>query len=482
MPVSLGTIYNPYRAQHSKEYAYECWKDYTYGTNKLKISEEDMEILTEKYSKELNKWEKAATEDVTIYEIEDDFDLSELDKTEAVKTENKNSETNADSVEETVEREKVEKPDMANQKNTNMAAGISAAGTAAAGVGTAAAVACGAWSYGLMAGCYVALAVGILYQATRPNQQPRDALMTLREQMLQLQSSLTEGQEQLDALSEALATGTDDMQGRTDEKQKQIAEKEKLYQTCLGIYTAIYEKVLAGEQVTDAEKAQLTDCGNQLIAMGKEIAVLKAEFEADKEEMSAYVEDQSSVYEENAEVMADSGEATNLAESFDEQTEEMIKWQVASQTVNAAAGIAMGTAALAIGWMAPPYMVAGFAGITGGALSLAGVIEQSTYLDNVKTEISDRVVTQNNLDVTTNSFNESISTYQSSVGTVNEQNLEISGGLLTAENFEVVSIPDTQSTTTSSDDDSNSVALNQTSLNPFAQTTDKEPEIKNPFA
>lgn len=514
MAVSLGTIYNPYRAQSSKEYAYECWKDYTYGKNKLNISEEDMKVLTEKYSKELNKWEKAATQDLTIYDIDvEDFDLSELDKNEPKTKTNNSKESKTAKVAETLKdvlaKKKVEKPDMKNQKNMNIAGGVGAAASAAAGViaacdsaaiGSAAsgvgfsALNCigdsAATSFagvGIQIACYASLATGILYQATRPNQEPRNALVTLQNQMQQLQDSLESGQASLDTLRDELASNTEDMQSRTEDKQDEIAEKEELYQTCFALYTEIYDRVMQGEQISESDRAKLEECGAQLAEMGKEISALKEEFDTDKEEMISYVADQGSTYEENAEVMADSTDKTKLAESFDEQTKKMIGVQIAAQSVNAAMGFAFGSVATAIACtgFGAVYAPAAAAGFAGGALSTAGVAEQGTYLTNVKSEIGDRVDTQVDLTATTSSFTESIGTFNESIGTVCEQEIEISDDLLSAENFETASIPDSAiegAESAEGVETADASSQPQAAANPFAETQNKTPELKNPFA
>ena len=238
----------------------------------------------------------------------------------------------------------------------------------------------------------MALAIGILYEATRPNKKPYEALMQLKDLMLNSQNNLQAQQHELDAIGECATTKAGEAESEQETKQQELEEKAQLLALANGIMMDLQARYNAGEPITATELAKLNAAKTQIGSLGQEVSDLSGELLANSTEKSAIIGDLSSQFDEKALNIANALGQAEFAASFDEATKNLCALQIASQTLNiVSGGISAGLAATTGPW---GWAFAAM-GVAGVGMSTHGVIEQSKFHIGIKEEIDIRTGLQN---------------------------------------------------------------------------------------
>lgn len=382
------------------------------------ISNSQKEELQQKYGADVNKWEKDAA---TEYEIDGELDANSLDKTNGEKT----SKADLEKIKNNDKTKNGVNLAMSSLSTGSAVVGsvglaVSASQLAATGVVNAASAATA--GIGWMIACPTSLAVGVLYEATRPNVDARDALMQYKDLMLQYQSALEQGAVELDTAQEAVQEKTDEAVNKQEQAQEDVEtyKEEQLNEIEAKQQVVEYNKAMAKEiagrkDLSPADRAKYADAVANMKEAGEDIQSLNLDMASNIETMQSEAASevnamQSDIKNSESEVankavtISEVQETVDLVASLDEATRNNAIAEATMQSLNAATGFTGGALATAtavtnwwnpIGWVATAFAAMGF---TGGALSTHGAVEQSKVAIDVKGVIDTRTDTQAKID------------------------------------------------------------------------------------
>lgn len=435
MTINGVTTYNYNKAYTDKEYAKTCWQNYRFENNSLNIPVKDIESLENRWSQFIPQWKRdgfTTTNDSNEYEIDDrdfsslNFDIRENDSYKAqYEASTQRYQTKSQM------QEKIKKIED-SAKNNNSSAIVqnkissnavstsnmtmSAASAATTGA-TIIAAACGSaiGTVTLPITCSLNLAVAILYYATRPNKQQVEALRILKEEMLKAQENLKTEAER----AEAFEANAIRLQEEVATEEERINEEIKLTNDELVVLGQCYNELLArqesGEELSksDHDKMQsiYTILGEYAETLDNKVLASKGII-ADK---TAKVSEQRDGLIDSITTLADTQALTDIATSFDTETQKAADLEFAAQTTNAVTGYINGALATTCGifmWWLLPFAAMAF---TGAGMSTAAAVEQNKFRKELSEDIDIRIATQAQNTVVTNFINTSIQNHNNSI-------------------------------------------------------------------
>ena len=457
--------FNPNQINDSS-YVQKAYISYLNGGD-IRVTEEDLKLIEDNYSESVLKgWKIESEEDVNDIELEDEIDVSALAPLETDKEPEK---TNGGNNVDDKKTEKVDDKKAEEQKTDVTEEGINSKFTSGQGVkndviknsllsGLSLGMNIGsivalniAGKASWIAGCTIAFAVGILYEATRPNADAHEALMQYEKLMKSYQEAMLNGNvvmgtaaDEVDNVKKEAEQEQERIQEETDKKveeQKQAieeknAEQEELAKTNEEVYNAIKERVDNGEEISDEDRAKLDECGERINQLNEEKAEITEETtesvedlqtEADEniETISEDIKSKQDTISEEAVKLTEIKETTDLVASFDTATEANTIIQAVSQGAN----IFTGTMSAARAFAAAPLTLGasipfGIMGIEGAAMSIHGVVEQSLFAKDISEEINTRSDTQDMLNQTAKTYKELYDEFNVSYEGVNSLDLD----------------------------------------------------------
>ena len=436
----IGTSFDLDMAIKNQSYAYRCWYNYQKDGNTMCISEADMQKVIQQWSSNITNWEALAEQDVTEYSIEDseDWNLSYDEGSSAAK-----EEATKDIVTKNGKTKEGWDGNVKKSKNKNIANGVAAGATAAATAGIAASSAtiATAANTGMNAGfwvitCPLVLAVGILYEAMRPNRKENEALKNLKTLMETGQANLLATSahlEETDLELTGLATASDENKRTTEEE---IAAKQELIELAKAAYDAIVARVKAGEPLSPSDKSKLEACKAQIAALQVEIDELQLSSIEFSTANSEAIAAKKGEFDAQALNIAQTKGTTDYAASFDKTTRDVAIVQAVAQGLNVASGTyaaiqagifaastswLFGSGAWAWAWMAMA--------IAGAGMSAHGVVEQSIIANQINKELDVRENAEGTIETTTVD-------YENKLGNMLAQNSFVTEGIQQLESFE----------------------------------------------
>lgn len=507
------------KALNKEAYAYNCWVNKNYENNTLAITDDELKQIEDRWGQQrVQNWKFEAENDHTEYEIDDDdFDLAALESQEDTKAEveEKTGEGSA----------KVQKGNntanisgaivgvagatgtivtgvaaataaatnavaqiAATTAQTTYVTAISTSGlysptslsaasnlmTAGTNAQTASAAASKAASVGkamCYVGCAISLAVGVLYEATRPNKKPYEALMELKELMKTSTDNLVQEQLAMEALGNEAAEKTSVVESEQEKKQNEINTKAQVLMFASLIQMDLQSKVNSGEPITAAEKAMFDNAAGQISTLAEEVKTLSLDLTAFSETGASEISFLTGEFDEHALNIANALGQAEFAASFDQVTRNLCIVQAASQALNVVSGSVNGALAIGTGPWGWPFAAMGFAG---AGMSTHGVIEQSIFANNIKEEIDIRENLQAKVNEALESYSLNISKQvvaeEVALAANTLENTERFDEALTqSENIFVSTTPETQETP-------------ENNSNPFSINLADDNETTNPFS
>ena len=420
---NVNGVFNLEKALTRESYAYDCWVNKNYEDNTLRITNAQLKQIEEHYGQvRVSTWKVEAEKDHTEYLIEDDD----------FKAVYNDSQTQTTS----------EVEEVAGEDSLKVQKGNNAANIATATAGTVASVTllacCVASTIAAPVIASVSFAVGLLYQVTKPNKEPYEALMELKTLMDQSNSELVRNQEQLNKTGDKTQKIAERAESDQEKKQQKLTEKTALLIMAQGVQQTLKERINNGEAISSSDKSLFNQAGSQITALAEEVNGLAEELQISSEEMMAEIVALSEDFKEKALNIANGMAQSDLAASFDEATRELAITEAITQSLNSASGFASGAFALYLScigvyWMIP-FVALGFAG---GGMSLAGTVEQSKFAEDILGEIEVRSNLQTTVEASLKNYDLNI----------NKQtvNAEIAGAAGTLEGLDVFGTAVTES-------------------------------------
>lgn len=389
---NVNGVFNLEKALTRESYAYDCWVNKNYEDNTLRITNAQLKQIEEHYGKtRVSVWAAEAEKDHTEYLIEDD-DFKAVYNDSQTQT--------------TSEVEEVAGEDSLKVQKGNNAANISStAATVAAGVTLMACSAVAPYIYVPIV-TSLSFAVGLLYQATKPNKEPYEALMELKTLMEQSNSELVKNQEQLNKTGDKTQKMAEKAEADQEKKNKKLQEKVAILIMAQGIQQGLKQRIDSGEAITTSDKNLFNTAGSQITALAMEVNELAEKLQINSEKMMSEIVALSDEFKSKALNIANGMAQSDLAASFDEATRELAITEASLHSTNAGVGFASGALAIVnacvgVLWLIP-FAALGFAG---GGMSLAAVVEQSKFAEDIKGEIEIRSNLQTTVDASLANYN-----------------------------------------------------------------------------
>lgn len=446
----IGTAWDPTKIG-LQSYAYDCWYSIEFEDNSMEIPEDGQELLRTRWSHYFDDWQNDI--DDNGLELEDD---------------NFFIETKAASKEETAKTVNNEgKAETGNNAANLATAGASVATSTVAIAGGATGAIAGGVLF--VVGATLALATGILYEATKPNKKAHEALMQLKTLMEKSNTLITNEQQESDAVGEEATTKASELEDEKASREAEILKKVALLIAARLVQSDLQKRMNAGEPITKADLAKFELAGEQIDLLDLEVMSMKAELQEIKDAKSSEIEALNLEFEKSIANIATAMGEHDFAAGFDESTRNLCITEAATQSLNVVAGIISGTAAtiagaVPFGWWALAFAAMGFAG---AGMSAHGVVQQSKFAIDIKDEVNVR----ENLNT---SIGTSMKVIDENVGRV-DSNLTLVGGI-SLEGAEQFSEAAQESAGMSIEVTKEPAPSN----NPFAPTDDSEPKkVKN---
>lgn len=438
------------KALNRESYAYNCWVNKNYENNTLAITDDEIRQIEERWGNErVRDWKFEAENDHTEYEIDDeDFDLAALESQEDTKAEVEEvtgegsatykqkgnnagnytaaginagaavgttvanvaattAATAAQTAATTAQLASITAngASMAAQTavsthgifSSQAALASSAASSAQATASSAQASAQAASAAADKAanvgkalcyvGCAVSLAIGVLYEATRPNKKPHEALMQLKELMKTSTDNLVQEQLAMEDIGNEAEEKASNSEQEQDQKQKEINVKAQVLMFATLIQMDIQNKMNAGEPITASEKTMFDNAAGQISTLAGEVQTLSADLANTSEVNASEISLLTGEFDQKALNIANALGQAEFAATFDQATRNLCIVQAASQALNVVSGGVNGALAIGTGPWGWVFAAMGFAG---AGMSVHGVIEQSKFAINIKEEIDVR--------------------------------------------------------------------------------------------
>ena len=435
--MAIQDSFNITQALNNQSYAYKCWYNYNYENNTMGISSSDMGQIVDQYSGVMENWKATATKDENKYEIADDDFNTAVNNGFSDAANQTGYEGNG-------------KTGMVMRGIGDAALSIGGAlgGTVLKGavgkigskiMGSAieksASKATAAQADKATSGAWIitaplALAVGTLYQAKKPNKDQYNAAVELRDNLLpEAQAQSVEAQETMEEADSELIELSEEAETVNEDANEDIEENKSEFDLYKASYDALIEKVQSGEPLTDEEKELLKQLVPIMQQIGEDLTSLGDETIEYIQDLYADMEDYQSYFDDAAEMIATVQGITDYAESFDETARTMMYVEAVAQGLNAASGT---QAAMRAGRFAASggiftawaWAFVGM-GAAGAAMSGLGTMEQMKWANETGAEIDLREATQELNAASSDVYDERVDDYEGYMEGIEDLELEI---------------------------------------------------------
>ncbi len=419
--------------------SYNAWYDYKYGGNTRGISASEISDIETRWKSNLKSWEAQAAKDENKYEISDD----DFSSSKAQGKQNAKDQTGC-----------------SGKKGGMIARGaadavVSVGGALAQAPGTflnkaiePIAPGKGPW----IITAPLALAVGIAYQAKKPNKDEHEAAVELRDDMLpNAQGDLSEAQAVMDEATENVIELSEEANDVNEDANETIEENKTRFDQYRGALVELQEKAKSGEKLTDSEKELYQELVPSLQDLGEGIQETAEDVGEEVTDLRDDIGSYQSEYDSAADTIAEVQGLTDYAAGFDETAQIMTYVEAVSQGLNVATGT---QAALQAGKYALSHNIAGawawaFVGMgtAGAVMSGLGAAEQYKWAGDIGQEIDLREATQDFGSQTLDSYNDQIDIYDDNIAIVEDLEVAIPDDLEIPE--EIPEMGETDSTSDS---------------------------------
>ena len=270
-------------------------------------------------------------------------------------------------------------------------------------------------------GCTIALAVGTLYEVTKPNKDAYLALMDLKDLMDKSDKSIQQDIMALDTLGEEATTKASEAEEEEQEKQQALNDKTKLLILARAVEIELQNRMNAGEPISEADYSKFLISKSQIEQLAIEVSMMSQELGVIREEKRAEINDLNGEYDTKAMNIATAIGQADFAASFDEATRNLAIVEAITQGLNVASGGYNAVKA----FMTGPWGIAfGVMGLAGAGMSLHGVIEQSTFANHTKDEIGVREKLQTSIGEALKQYDFSVAKQDQSLLNLDDVGLE----------------------------------------------------------
>ena len=414
----IGNSFDLDRAIENQNYAYKCWFNYEKDGNTMRISDADMKKVLEQWSGSKTKWEAKAEQDITEYSIEGDYEWNSAydDGMNDAK-----AEATKDTVKENGKTKKGWDGDTKKSKDINTATGtvttvgaVAGAAVTAVSMGissmTTTIAGCSNVPLGFVIAAPLEMAIGILYEATRPNKKENEALKNLKTFMETGQANLQAASLQMEQSNIEMTNLSAASENDKNKTKEDIAAKQELIKVAQATYNAIVARVKSGEPLSSTDKTKLNACKGQISALQAEIDALQLASIEFSTANSEAIASKKAEFDTHAQNIAKEKGTTDYAASFDEATKDAAKVQIAAHSINFAASIL--TTVQAAMFVSPFTLFAlAFVGMAaaGAGMSAHAIVEQSMILSDTNKELDVRENTQATIEETTVDYENKLS-------------------------------------------------------------------------
>ena len=126
-------------------------------------------------------------------------------------------------------------------------------------------------------GCTMALAIGTLYEATKPNKDATQALNELKDLMLASNDRLQVEQYELNNLGDKVVDESTKLEEDKQAKQEELEKKAAVLLSAQLIQQDLVARMNAGEEITPEEKAKFVQAQEQIVTLTTEVQTLANE-------------------------------------------------------------------------------------------------------------------------------------------------------------------------------------------------------------
>ncbi len=438
----------------SESQAYKIWYNYNFKGNSVGVSDSDYAQLTKKWKSALCKWSELAKDD-NQYEITDD-------KFDSAKEAGKNSAKDATGYDGS-------KGGMITRGVGDAAGAIAGAvsqkvgekvlgkamvkcTSGAVGKGlTSEASACKAANF--IVAAPLALSIGTLYMAKKPNEKEKNASNQLRDELLpEGQEQLYETQDNLEEADAIAQEAAEEAEEANEEANANIEEQKTEFDSMKETLYYIESDKASGMTLREDQKEWLKNNLPLMQEKGAEVAELQESATEDVEEKYEALGDLQENFDNAAESSANVQGITEYAEGFDNTAKIMCYVEAGSQGLNAASGAkaayeAASFAASGSALFGATAWAWAFAamGAAGAALSGVGVGQQIKWAGEINQEIDVRKETQDMNEETQEIYEEGVDDYEGYMGVVEDLELDIPDDMeVTEEEAAMGTTPDGQ--------------------------------------
>jgi len=429
--MAIQDSFNITQALNNQSYAYKCWYNYNYENNTMGISSSDMGQIVDQYSGVMENWKATATKDENKYEIaDDDFNTAVNNGfSDAANQTGYEGNGKTGMVMRGIGDTILGGAGVVLNNIGGTVVGGLASKTLVNKIGEGAAIqkaGSGAW----IITAPLALAVGTLYQAKKPNKDQYNAAVELRDNLLpEAQAQSVEAQETMEEADSELIELSEEAETVNEDANEDIEENKSEFDLYKASYDALIEKVQSGEPLTDEEKELLKQLVPIMQQIGEDLTSLGDETIEYIQDLYADMEDYQSYFDDAAEMIATVQGITDYAESFDETARTMMYVEAVAQGINAASGT---QAAMRAGRFAASggiftawaWAFVGM-GAAGAAMSGLGTMEQMKWANETGAEIDLREATQELNAASSDVYDERVDDYEGYMEGIEDLELEI---------------------------------------------------------
>ena len=276
----------------------------------------------------------------------------------------------------------------------------------------------------------LALAMGIAYQAKKPNKDEHEAAVQLRDDMLpNAQGDLSEAQAVMDEATDNAIELSEEANAANEDANEIIEENKTQFDQYRGALVELQEKAKSGEKLTDSEKELYQELVPSLQDLGEGIQETAEDVGEEVTDLRDDIGSYQSEYDSAADTIAEVQGLTDYAAGFDETAQIMTYVEAASQGLNALSGgkaaVDAGRFAASGGLITSWAWAFSAAGAAGAVMSGLGAAEQYKWAGDIGQEIDLREATQDFGSQTLDSYNEQIDIYDDNIAIVEDLEVEM---------------------------------------------------------
>ena len=272
------------------------------------------------------------------------------------------------------------------------------------------------------ASAYIAITMGVIaatqYWLTRPNKDNYEAVMELRNEMLEGSNQLERSKADLKETNQKKSALHDRAYNINQTANDEIEDKQTQYQTLERTFETLDRKNDSGKQLSSSEASLYKESAKVLNETGKEIKSITASASAETKSIQADVDGLECNYSEIAANMAEVKGKTDFAAEVDKATKTLCIVEGTSQALNAAQTTAATVRLGLTGGLAWWNWVIVAAGGAAAAASGVASLQQFSWAKNISEEMSLRSNTQNQGEATKADFDIEVAGYKQTKATL----------------------------------------------------------------